>query len=470
MTSTAKGLAALTCGVAATALLAACKPGAQEASAQDAPPPLASLPLTNVAAGQAHPGPVAVDLPYARPARIGPALDPDDGYAYLDRAYFLNDAFGEAPPDYGFGYDEETPWVWQTDDGFIRVVEALPYGDRYYYYEPDQDYPFLIRDPDYAYAYADGDLVALYDSSGALRPPEDLMLHAPIAGRELARGGALFRRAGARQAVALQAWTTRRGQVVSELGQWQKQRTQQTAWRIYHDAHKKQEQTHWAPERFRREASAARMLQQVHDPDGAQHAWREARHAQDIARKAHVRIALLPHASPAGAPAGQPRGAPARMGPTRLAMSAPVRGPETPPGPSPHPSASRPARGGQLAMALSAQPHAQFNVRGAARTFEAHPERHMRAAEQARAPHQDRPAATRDAHVRLASEPAPRPVEAPRTPDAPRLGVATAQPNHPNAGGGGHPSPGGGGHDGDPREPQHQQPQQQNDRGHGHGH
>ncbi len=415
MTSTAKGLVALLCGAAAAGLLSACKPGVDQASAQDAPPPLAALPLTNVSAPQSKPGPLAVDLPYARPSRIGPVLDPGDGYAYLDRAYFLNDAFGEAPPDYAFDYDDETPWAWRTDDGFVRVVEPLPYGDRYYYYQPGDDEPFLIRDPDYAYAYADGDLVAIYDSDGALLPPEDLMLHAPIAGRELARARAMSSGAGERQPVALAAWTSRRGQVATDLSRWQQLEGRQTAWRRYHEAHLKQEQTHWAPERFRREAEAARALQQVHDPDGAQHAWREARKAGDVARKAHVQIALLPHA--ATATAGGP--------PARVAMNAasPVRGLEAArPGDAPlmamaaRTGARRgsgverggaagfttPRHGRPQELAVSSrglEPRAQFNVHVRERAFEAPAEPRARAAAQTHPAHQERPAALlRDFH------------------------------------------------------------------------
>ncbi len=431
MISTAKGLVALMCGAAAAGLLTACKPGADQASAQDAPPPLAALPLTNVSAPQSKPGPLAVDLPYARPARIGPMLDPGDGYAYLDRAYFLNDAFGEAPPDYALDYDDETPWAWRTDDGFVRVVEGLPYGDRYYYYQPGDEDPFLIRDPDYAYAYADGGLVAIYDDGGALLPPEDLMLHAPIAGRELARARAMTRDAVERQPIAVASWTSRRGQVASELGQWQKLVGHQTGWRRYHQAHLKQEQAHWAPERFRREAETARVLQRVHDPDGAQHAWREARRAQDVARKAHVKIALLPRAGTTRAGPPGARLAMAAPGPVRelrpvrpgggsdfMAMTArfgPGREPRVErvrPAGSAAPERGRPER---LAMApRDPEPRAQYNVRAHGRAFEPPAEPHLRAAEQARALRQDRPSAILgDVHSHGGGERAQRPAEPP---------------------------------------------------------
>ena len=312
----ARTLGLLLCGASAAVLVCGCKPGAQEASAADAPPPLAALPLADGAAPQTRPAPVAIDLPQARPARLGPLLDPGDGYAYLDRAYFLNEAFNEAPPDYGFAYaDEEQPWVWRTDDGFVRIAEFLPYGVRYYYYEPGEDYPFLIRDPDYGYAYADSQLVAVYDSDDTLLPPEDLTLHAPIAGRELARAQAMFRGAGRDpQPVALSGWTSRRTQIASDLSRWRNLESHQSAWRKYHQEHLKPEQAHWSPERFRRAAETARIDRQIHDPDGADHALRTAREAQAIARRAHVAIPTVPRGRQrAGADSGQ----------ARMAMSAP---------------------------------------------------------------------------------------------------------------------------------------------------
>lgn len=302
MTYNPKTLAVLMCTAAVAVLLSGCKPGAQQADAEAAAPPLAALPLTDASAPQGQPGPLAVDLPYARPARLGPALGARDGYAYLDRAYFLNDAFSDAPPDYEFDYGEEAPpWAWRTDDGYIRIVEPLAYGDRYYYYQPGDDYPFLIRDPDFAYGYADGELVALYNADGALLPPEDLPLHATIAGRELARGEAIFSRAGSdRQPVAVASWTSRRSQITNDVRQWRQQVSHQAGWRTYHQANLATEQAHWAPERYRREAETARVDRQIHDPDGAQRALRSAGQAQADARKAGVQIALLPHRGQAG--------------------------------------------------------------------------------------------------------------------------------------------------------------------------
>ena len=449
MTPTAKSLAARTVGLlmctAAAVALSGCKPGAQQAAAADAPPPLAALPLSGADAPPARLAPVAVDLPYARPARLGPLLDAGDGYAYLDRAYVLNDAFADAPPDYGFDYaDDEMPWAWRTDDGFIRVAEFLPYGVRYDYYEPGEDYPFLIRDPDYAYAYADGDLVAIYGPDDALLPPEDLALRAPIAGRELARAQAIFHSAGqGRQPVALDNWTTRRIQIATDLGRWRDQEGRQPAWRRYHQEHQSAEEAHWAPERFRRAVETARLDRQIKDPDGADHAMRIAAQAQDTARRAHVTVATLPHGRPAEVP---------NPAPTRMAANAPAtrRGPEALApleARGPGIERSRPtrladaeaARPRPLAMAqIGREPRAQFNVHD--RADRAAPaalaEPHLHAAEQIRAP--------REARSEMASRPFQRPAQAPgaRAPEALHPQLAQAAPRGgAHAAAGIHPPP-----------------------------
>ena len=172
--------------------LAGCKPNGDVAGAQNTPPPLAALPLTTGAAPASAPAPLAEALPKARSVRIARSRSPDDDYAYLDRAYELNQAFGDAPPDYAFEDDQVSPWVWRSDDGWYRVVEPLPEGDRYYYYQPGEDYPFLVRDPEYAYGYSNGELVTVYDSRGRPLPDDEMRPRADFAGRYLARAQQLY--------------------------------------------------------------------------------------------------------------------------------------------------------------------------------------------------------------------------------------------------------------------------------------
>jgi hypothetical protein len=473
MTPSVKIAGMLMCGAAAAVLLSGCKPGAQQAAAAEAPPPLAALPLTDASAPQGQPGPVAVDLPYARPARLGPPVPAADDYAYLDRAYFLNDAFGEAPPDYGFYYaDDETPWVWETDDGYFRYAEFLPYGVRYYYFEPGYDYPFLIRDPDYAYAFADGELVAMYDDDDDFVPVEDLQLHAPIAGREFARAVAMYRESGRnREPVTLAAWTSRRGQIASNLANWRQLEARQSAWRSYHQTHLGAEQAHWAPETFRRAAETARVDRQLHDPDGVQHALAQVGHAQDIAHRAHVQIAMLPHAQAGSAstPTGRMamnRAGPGREGPiapvsSRTGLQASARGlriERTPPSQMARAERAAPQR---LAMAGDRQgpgARAMYNVRsrGTDHGPAAFAGPRQRAAEQARSPARSQPSFARAGPSHAMASFA-RPAR-----QAPHVQIAQARPNfaphggggggggggHPGGGGGGHPGDGGGGHPG----------------------
>src|SRR3954469_10883979 len=55
-------------------------------------------------------GPPPQRIPVGRLARY------DDGWAWAERSYALDRAFYETPPDYGFNYGDEEPWVWQTND------------------------------------------------------------------------------------------------------------------------------------------------------------------------------------------------------------------------------------------------------------------------------------------------------------------------------------------------------------------
>jgi hypothetical protein len=144
--------------------LAACDRAQQQAAAPATGAPIAALPLATAApppeqvAPYANQLPPAPPLPRARPRRAA--------YSYIDDAYALGDVFADSPPDYTVAYDGEYPWIWRTGDGAYRVVEDTPDGYREYYYYGDSDYPFLIRDPQYEYAYDGPELVMVYDSYG----------------------------------------------------------------------------------------------------------------------------------------------------------------------------------------------------------------------------------------------------------------------------------------------------------------
>jgi hypothetical protein len=170
----------------------------------------------------------------------------------------MADAFGDTPPDYTIDYDDEYPWVWRADDGGYRVVEWVPSGARYYYYEPGADAPFLIEDPNYAYAYERGVLVGVYTLYGA--PVADRLAAARTydAARYYSRAGALYRAAihdQRRSAYAAQ-WRERAPIIVAQRERWARARTEQPQWRDWERANRSQETQRWAPERQRRLAYA----------------------------------------------------------------------------------------------------------------------------------------------------------------------------------------------------------------------
>src|SRR5580704_3701525 len=142
LTSLLAGLAPAGCNPAA--------PGTNETNA--AAPPAGALPPV----AQAVPitlAPAAAALPAAPPPPVGRVTDPRQGYAFADRAWAMSEAFADAPPDYTYDYDGDQPWVWRSQDDSERVVEAVPGGQRYYYYEPGAQTPFFVQDPDYGYGF-----------------------------------------------------------------------------------------------------------------------------------------------------------------------------------------------------------------------------------------------------------------------------------------------------------------------------
>ena len=108
-----------------TLALVACGPRNQQAtagtdsnsSAAAALPPLPEVqPLTTGEAPPLRYAPTARALPAAAPLGYASA-PPDDRYAWIDRADLISDTIGDAPPDYGFDYNDAQPWAWQ---GYAR--------------------------------------------------------------------------------------------------------------------------------------------------------------------------------------------------------------------------------------------------------------------------------------------------------------------------------------------------------------
>src|SRR3954469_1152818 len=120
-----------------------------------APPP--ALAVLDPSAGLLPPAPPA---PVAR-------YEPAKGYRLAERAYGVQRAVYDAPPDYGFAYGEEEPGAWEPADDWSMYAEPWDDGYRYYYYQPGADYPYFVRDDDYGYGYdRSGTLVVVVDSAG----------------------------------------------------------------------------------------------------------------------------------------------------------------------------------------------------------------------------------------------------------------------------------------------------------------
>jgi hypothetical protein len=279
----------LIAGLAAALPLAACNRSDQASQSSQAPAPLAALPLADSSAPAIAPAPAASALPPAAPIRVGRLANRRDSYAFADQAYALNNAFGDAPPDYGIDYGGTQPWVWRSNDNAMRVAEPLPGGgDRYYYYEPGADYPYLVRDPSYTYGYDNGVLVVIYDQSGHALPEGEYQSRRDYASRFYARGRGLYDAAqqqDQRRAVAQGNWSARRNQFADEQSRWSSAQANDSEWRDYHQAHEQQEQAQWSDERYRREAEAARFAQSVNDQQTAMRDWQAAQRAQQRAQQ-----------------------------------------------------------------------------------------------------------------------------------------------------------------------------------------
>jgi len=351
-------------------VLAGCNQASQPAAnTSDAAAPPA-LPLTTAAEPASAPAPLASALPSAARVRVVHLADQSQGYAYADRAYRYSRVLADAPPDYTFDYDGVRPYVWQSN-GSYQFAEPTQYGERYYYYDPGSDYPYLIRDYDYSYGYDNGQLVVVYDRNGRIMDPGFIDQRADLAGRYLARASALRAAAlrGQRQAVAVANWTQRRSQIDADRALWRQQQTQYPEWRAYDEAHASQQEAYWSGVQERRAAESqaydqalngayaqGRADQQGQDRTGLEVAGGVAALAAAAAiyNAGHHNHSAGPQAAPSNpgpAPAqrfagGQPQAAPmapmtapqqaARPGPAgepRVASGAPVIAPGAARGP-----------------------------------------------------------------------------------------------------------------------------------------
>ncbi len=234
--------------------LAACKP---ENGPQAAAEPL-FVPADS-AAYEMSVAPGWSELP-AYQATVGRPRD--DGYGYAERAYAVDRAFYQSPPDYAFAYDDARPWVWETQDDWLMYVEPLAVGYRYYYYEPGEYYPYFVRDPEYGYGYDDGGLlVVVYDSRGYLLPTTYVTRYADRGGRYLGRARALRDASVHARHVSIpeERWVDRRSAFVGDQANWFEAAQRQPDWTRYRAKHEAKDLRRFERERERRADAVARL-------------------------------------------------------------------------------------------------------------------------------------------------------------------------------------------------------------------
>jgi hypothetical protein len=212
-------------------------------------------------------GPAAGALDPGQPIRVTALAPAPERYRYIDEAYDMVDAFDDSPPDYAFDYGGVEPWVWRSEGGYYRVAEAIPGGYREYYYGPQDDAPFLIRDPRYAYAYDGGALVAVYDIHGRVQPAAFVVRQADYAGRYYARARTLHYAAlhQERRRPYADQWRASRQALAAPRQNWARARDRDAEWRRLREQRPNVQPAVWSQERQRREVT--RRAEQTRGPD-----------------------------------------------------------------------------------------------------------------------------------------------------------------------------------------------------------
>jgi hypothetical protein len=170
-------------------------------------------------------------------------------YALLALAVSLAGMLGDAPPDYGFAYDDVSPWAWRTGDGYYRYAEPIRDGYRYYYYEPGAHRPFLVCDPYYSYGYRDDRLVAIYDRGGRRVDPRRADRQLGAAKAYYARADSLYEAAHRdRFGVAAPVWERQRDRIARERSEWVREQAERPGWRQWEARNAPKLQRQWSDE------------------------------------------------------------------------------------------------------------------------------------------------------------------------------------------------------------------------------
>jgi hypothetical protein len=197
----------------------------------------------------------SAELPYAEPAPVAWA-EPQQGYRWAERAYGMQQAFYDVPPDYSFDYGDEDPMVWVSDDDWSLYAEPWEDEYRYYYYEPGAAYPYFVRDADYGYGFGPtGLLIAVFDNRGRYLDRDVVYRLAPTAGRYYVRGRDL-RNAGVRAQripVTYESWAQVRPRVVRSADPWVRAARDDREWRRWRERDDDRELRSFVPEQRRRD-------------------------------------------------------------------------------------------------------------------------------------------------------------------------------------------------------------------------
>ncbi len=259
-----RALVSMTATLLLTSALGACNGGGTPAptGSADALAPPVALPLSTTVPATLASAPPVTALPAGQPVRVSHLSDRRAGYRYLDRGLYQEDAVEDAPPDYSFDDGGVRPWTWATGDGARVISEPVAGGYRTYYYDAGSDTPYLVRDPQYAYAYDNGALVTVFTLAGVqidLNAGGDAVQYG---GRYLARGHRLWSRAnsGPHLAVNAYAWSDRRADLSAQRMAWQRHIADNPDWSAWNSAHQSEEQAPWNDVRAQHQQAAQQFV------------------------------------------------------------------------------------------------------------------------------------------------------------------------------------------------------------------
>jgi hypothetical protein len=232
------------------------QPSGSGSAAADAAP--ATLPLTTSGPTTLVAAPPPMALPVGRQLPLRRLANRRQGYGWLDRANYQEEAFANAPPDYSFDQDGVRPWTWASRDGARVITEPVAGGYRTYYYDQGAQEPYLVRDPRNAYAYENGALIGVFAPDGTMFDPQQGTEQAIDAARYHERARALWRNAqgGQRMPVNAHVWGDRRADLSAQRMTWQSHQTDNPDWSSWHNDHGAQERGRWDDVRAQHQQAA----------------------------------------------------------------------------------------------------------------------------------------------------------------------------------------------------------------------